>query len=683
MGSVEDRDIELPSGKVVLMSGVPVGASSAAIKDQILRQGLATAADFVIEPKQPIAPVEDPSMMDSVGNFLKKNMDIPGGIAGGITGATAGGLVAGPVGAIVGGIGGGALGSAGGSIASDVIAENPIDLEKAGREGAFSVGMDVATLGLFKAAKPVAKILGFGEKELASVAAHIINPVQEALVAGTQASKQATQALLEKGGGSLSAFQTGAASSFRRVSESIGGMGLFSSSIGETRKLANVNALRDETQRFLDGSLGQLDATASNVGETLHGLVDGARTAAISGYGKELDTLTTSLNKAAFSTKPITDAYRKFLRSNVTMTKQTVDEFGTKVTTPIQYRLDAGAINLLKEQGNLLKDAKMINADALIAFEKKVNNLIADAGNVASPNYKTGAQADLFEVSRLIRETNESVLGQIDPAGLAKYRELNATYSSTMEGLLPRLTKNTIQRGNAGAYTGIGEIATSSGRVNDVKALMGSIDTAFAVMKREGTPITGAVKTAEQAKELIRQGYLTKIFGDVSGEFDPSKFSTLARRLEKDADKAKLVMGKEYPAYKQLLNAMEEATIDPQGGFGSLVLRGREAQSLSNAAHIAAAGAAGAATMASVGTGAVGAFAIFGIPIVMAKVAGNPKAIRKLLALNSASKAKSGAELAAFLTSNVGKVIDELSTEDMRDIRIAIRDTMPAEQQQQ
>jgi len=39
--------------------------------------------------------------------------------------------------------------------------------------------------------------------------------------------------------------------------------------------------------------------------------------------------------------------------------------------------------------------------------------------------------------------------------------------------------------------------------------------------------------------------------------------------------------------------------------------------------------------------------------------------------------------LAAFLTSNVGKVIDELSTEDMRDIRIAIRDTMPAEQQQQ
>ena len=67
------------------------------------------------------AQAVDQGFLESAGDFLSANMEIPLGISGSLAGAGAGFLMGGPAGAVVGGILGGAGGSAAGSVTSDYL----------------------------------------------------------------------------------------------------------------------------------------------------------------------------------------------------------------------------------------------------------------------------------------------------------------------------------------------------------------------------------------------------------------------------------------------------------------------------------------------------------------------------------------------------------------------------------
>jgi len=140
----------LPSGLKVTLSGVPENVTDSEIQDELIAQGKASLSDF---QKPQTAPVQESSMLESVGGFLKSNMEIPLGLAGSFAGIAAGAPL-GPVGMVVGGILGGASGSAGGSLVSNVFEGEELDFADATNEFLMSAGFDVATLGLGKVLKP-------------------------------------------------------------------------------------------------------------------------------------------------------------------------------------------------------------------------------------------------------------------------------------------------------------------------------------------------------------------------------------------------------------------------------------------------------------------------------------------------------------------------------------------------
>jgi len=632
------------------------------------------------------AAAPEPSVLDSVGGFLKENMDLPAGLAGGIGTGIVAGMAGGPIGGIAGGIVGGAVGSGAGSLLSDYLMDEKLDYTDATEKALFSAGMDIVTLGTFKAAKTGLTAVGFGKPELIDLATKIYSPVKESFTAGTQASLKATQELLESGGGSLSAFQTGAASGFRQVSEAIGDLGILSRGIGEARRAANSDALRTNVQGLIDGKLGDLgvNASSSNIGSEIYGLLDGARKAAIKGYGAELAVIKESVGSYPVSTLPYTQAFRKLLRENTIASKTEIID-GLRVKTPLAYSLDDSAVALAREYGRIFSEAKSLNPKALFDFEKKITAEIDNAG-VFGSGLSTKAQKDLIEVRSVFREATEKILTEINPETLSKYQSLNKVYGEAMEGILPEINRTAVINGKKGYFEALGSIAVGQGNTTKVQAMMDSIDKSFAVLAKEGTENIGSVKSAVEAKNLIRQGYLKSIFGELEGEFNPKKYASYALALEKpsEAARAKAIMGDSFPEYKQLMNAMFESTKNPKGFFGSLVLRSREASSIGGMASIGTQSAG--ATAAGFTGGPLAAIAVLGIPTFMAKVATDKKAVRQLLLMDSQAKKLSGEALSAFIASGLGKIIEGLPEETKATLRHEARTQFqnepPAQQQQ-
>ena len=146
--------------------------------------------------------------------------------------------------------------------------------------------------------------------------------------------------------------------------------------------------------------------------------------------------------------------------------------------------------------------------------------------------------------------------------------------------------------------------------------------------------------------------------------------------MEKPAQQraAKEILGKDWPQFKSLLNAMREMTAAPQGQVGSLVVRSKEAQAISNLASGAQYGAAGAAGVAS---GFTGAAAILMTPIVLAKAVTRPGVVRAILEGNKKSKAARIAGKTALaskiMEQTAAQVMSMFSEEDQADIRQEIR----------
>jgi len=91
-------------------------------------------------------------------------------IGGALGGAALGTAILPGVGTAVGGVIGGALGAFGGELAEDVMSEEDMNYANAAQEAAISVGLDVATLGAAKWAKPAyfagKRALGFTAEEV-------------------------------------------------------------------------------------------------------------------------------------------------------------------------------------------------------------------------------------------------------------------------------------------------------------------------------------------------------------------------------------------------------------------------------------------------------------------------------------------------------------------------------------
>ncbi len=669
----------LPNGQEI---DAPVGVSKEEIKDKAIRTGLISADEFKTQEPTPTVEQEDSPLYKDIYNYVKSNMDLPLGLAGALQGAKVGGRL-GPMGATVGGVAGGAFGTFGGSLASDVITDKEeLDFESAVDKSLMSIGFDIATLGAWKVAKPAfvaaKKALGFTPKEIAE---QITAIPKQGFEAGSPESLKATQKILEEGGGSLSRFQTGQASSLEVFAEKLGEAGLGSGKIA----IGNADKVNKATQAALNdvtaSSVIRTGASPKELGSAVLDVVTAGRMALSDAYGDGLEQLGKDIANKKVNTGSIKQQLLKFQNQNKVLIEdvvESVDEAtGKIVMKPVSKKestLHKDTTSFINEQLGGVFEYGNMSAKALLDVDKMMTQRMKEFGDINSKNYNATVHNELGELQSMVKQGILKSLSQADAKAAEKYALLKKDYSEGMKGLLPEINKNVIKNAEKGNYDVLGNLLTTQTNVSKISSMFKSVDNAYKQLaKTKELPAEIPYATAKEAKQAIRQSFIKNLVPDInSADFDISKYADLAARFSKPKEQSRLkaIMGEDYGRVRQLFNVMAEASKKPEGNLGTLFLRNKEYQSLTSVLQTGALGAAGVFTTGPVAIAT--ALAVIGTPMFMAKASFNPKAVNRLLAFNKAKfKSDDAKEKAALLI--VSDVMDALSDEEQAEIRNQFR----------
>jgi hypothetical protein len=614
---------------------------------------------------------EQKSGLQRASEFLGSNMEIPGAIAGGITGATYGSAF-GPIGTAVGGVVGGAFGSFGGSLASDRYNDEALNFERALDEAQTSVVFDVATLGAGKLLRPIAKSIGLNASDLLMnfTGRGKADPVLELgrlpknVAAGSQESLAMTQQLLEQGGGSLSALQTGQASFLRATAEELGQVGLISATNSLKRVATNNDVLSSEVQRLVNSIDPSLAKEVSDVGEEVYGIVKAGQKAAEELYDVGLTSIKSELGSQRVGTMALRGLTKKFER------QFTSNILGNTLSSSSKRLVSDLEEGLFKTQSTKVSD--LIDLDKEIS--KRINEALPGSATASPQAYR-----ELSEFRTQFRNTLESVLKVQVPKQAAAYKVLKNTYGVSTNSILPELNRNVITAASKDNFDTLGKLLITGDNTNKVQAFMRSIDASYRdidkankALKAAGKPlIEPPIVSAKRAKSLVRQSFVRETFKKGLGnEVDFKSLRSLAKSLDNPSSQKRIaaIMGEDFAAFKRLTNAIQDSSITGRRGLFNLALRSQE---INAAAKIAQAGGTlGFAATGAAGTLGVGlplAAAVLTIPSLLAKIATNPRAVNRLIELNS-KVIKNPNMTPEFLVSNIGKVLEELSDEDRADL---------------
>lgn len=649
---MKTQNITLPNGRVI--EGVPVGTSKDLIKQKAIAAGLATEEDFgpVVSSEQAAKAQEDLPWYVDAKDFLKANMEIPVGLGGALTGAAAG-SVFGPIGAVVGGVIGGAVGSGGGSLLSDELEGKDLDYAEAVKEAAISAGFDIATLGLGKVLKPAfvagRRSLGFTPKETAE---DLIKLARSGQQAGSQESLMASQQILTEGGATLLPYQTKNASGFDIFKQRLGEVGILSSSVME-ENAKRVNTIVNDSLEDLITRYGSDASDPSALGENMYQVIQLGKSSMQDIYNRGLTDIQQSLANKTVPTGFLKKSVENFVKENQR-------EFGSL--------LDKDALKVINDLTASLDNVTTLKASSLLDLEKKIGREISKFGDLNSGVYNSVAERDLAQLSSAIREAVSNTLKTVDPAVAAKYSGIKKEYSQAIAGILPELNKSFVQKATKENYESLGKMLLSNGNIDNTRKLFASLDSAFALAKKSGAESL-PFASSKQAKQAVRSSYLKNLFPSLGDEFSIDKYKNLADRFAKPAfdKKMKVILGEDYSSVKQMMNLMKEASDKPSSNIGELVLRNKEYTALFGLGAAATGGAVG-----GVVGGGVAAGAVLLTPILLAKLATNPKAVNRMLAFNKRNfKSADAAVLAG--TNLIGDLIRELPEEDQAEIKESSR----------
>lgn len=669
------QELRLPGGRVITVKEIPEGMTQTRLKEILLRNNLATDEDFIAPP--PPAPTPDPRRRGvgatgepfAMGEFLKENVDIPAGIAGAVAGAKLAAPTLNPwlIGASA--VAGGAAGTFSGSLASDALTGEDLQYQEAVEKALISAGLDVATLG---AARLIKGSYSLGKKALGhtpdETAEMILKQAKEGMEAGTPESLQASQRLLQEKGATLSRSQTGQSSALETFSEKIGQAGLLS----ETTYLNKVA----ETDRAVQETLNEIvervpmrgDASPREMGEAMYDTINAGRLALSDSYGDGLTAIQEGLKNKVVNVAPIKKKLNAYLNANK-ITSVGVEDvipsgspFAGKQATQREVRkktstLDKDTVKFINEKMSGILKLPNMKASDVIEMDRMLSAEIRKFGDVNSGMYNSTAQKELGDVIDLLKDSYLATIKQADTEAASQYAKLKTEYKKARDNLLPQITTNVIKRAGNNDYDALGRMLTTQTNASKVNEFMKSIDEAYRQTgKRGALPAEIPYGSAEEAKQIIKQGYLKNIFPDASSpDFKIQEYANLAEKFNKpaNADMLKVITGKDYPRVKQLMNVMSEASFKPDGNLGTLFLRSKEYSGAGKVMQVVLP-TAGALT-GSVLTAGAGLAAVLATPVFLAKASFNPKVVNKMLAFDKMKfKSPSAMEKAAAV------IVDDL-----------------------
>ena len=620
------------------------------------------------KPIETTTPEEQDS--NAFAEWTKENLDLPGGIAGAYAGfktVAKYSPIKHPLLLGAGGVVGGFIGTFFGSAKSSEYKTGEADYNKALKDASIAAGIDVATLGAYRYLSPVYKALK--TKRKGKFAAPEVKIPKEVGASGTLESLQRTQRFLDEGGSTLIPSMTGGrAGKFTELSETLNKVGVFSRRRIDNIMNDNKNIIIKEINKQIDGIDPSLIKNSSDElgDEMLRIIKDGKELNQIN-YTTGLDRIANTYGNINVPVGNITKTIDDFVAE---ANKDGINTLSNNTLKVIQKTKENLIGSQLARSAVAFKDLPEASVNKIMTFQKEINKDVSNAAAFNSANPASDA-AELAQFSKVISKGIDDTLN-IANKGLSKdYRAVNKAYGETLGMLLPKITKGIVTGANNANYHNMGKLLLSNNNVSQINTMMKSIDTAFDAAKKQGLPMNNtSIKTADEAKQMIRQSYIKNFFGDTSGDFDPQKWVGQLASIDKSPNelaKLKSILGKEgFNSFKKLSNAIVESNKETGSDLFGLAVRGRETSAVM---QTAGAGIAGSFA------GLTGAAAIFVVPEVMGRIAVNKKAVNKLLLLNKqvkdsmSEKAVGKALSASYVAKATASIINELPDYDKEAIK--------------
>ena len=553
---------------------------------------------------------------DLLAQTAKENMSVTGALTGAATGAMVGGVP----GAIIGG----AVGTFGGEAAEDYFEGVPIDWENAFKASAFSVGIDLATLGTAKVLGPfIKKAIQSGkspEEAVEELAKRSKSPD-----VGTPESLAQVQQTLERGGTTLSPAEIG--------SPNTGGLNFLDAltreamagkSVTNARRDAMNQVVKSEYDRlFGAGGLGK-DMNSNEIANNLAIIISKGKAGLAHNYNIGLDEVKKLLTNETVNTGAIK--------------RRLVDIVKKGKITNTATELDEGTLKILDEMITAMPPS--MKATDLLRLEKKFMNRIREVGTFGSTNYNSIASSELAKVSSTYRKSILGLLSQANPKAAKLYSEVKSNYGRGIENITPEINKNFIEQAGKGNYEALGRLFTNVNNIDQIQALMKSVRTSYRQMGKEADNLV--FSNADEAVRVMRESYVNQIFKGFDGENGIAELANLAKMYQKPnkAKQLEAVLGSEGASQvKRYMNLISTVAREPASPAGTLVLRSKEAQ---------AAGAVGSFMLG--GTGGLGlAAGVFASPWIIQKVISKPGLANKIIATTKNPKITSPEKMAVAL----------------------------------
>ena len=581
-------------------------------------------------------------------SWLERNLDVPLGVVGGVAGGVAGGVLGGPAGALAGGTAGGALGTALGTYISETEYNEAGEIDaytKAVENALWSMGFDLATVGVTSKIKPMYYAM---KSKMGSSAEQTAKEIIDgAFGVGSRESLQASQAILEQGGATLlpSQVRGAALDNFR---ERIASVGLLSRETMQENMDAVNNVVRDELTTLINRNASGWEADPYAMGDAFYTLIKAGEDAVQQTYIKGLDEIKLDLGSGLgqrVNAYKILAPINKYLK---TKKGEAVDE------------LSPEAVQFLQGQLSRLKNLPTgtFPVDELITLDKAFTQRVNAKFGPEGAERNSVVQAELAEVGNEMRNAIYNAMKGINPDAAEAYATLKKSYGEGINALYPKINKNFIAAANKGSFLGLGNLAAKASNVNQVVALRESLHEAFKQASKDPN-VSLPFSSVKEVDELFKRGFLSSRISPVFNEnFLINNLKNVAQKLQipAEAKKYEVILGKDYPRFKQVMNLVIEASDSATGDFGNLMLRSAEAGGFRAIASqvgglVGIGGAAAAGVVSPAPVIAAGAAALF-LPQMFARIVTNPAYVNRLIMMTKkdfggAEKASVAAQLLA------------------------------------
>lgn len=577
-----------------------------------------------------------------------------GGLGGALAGASIGTAILPGVGTAIGGIIGGAVGAFGGELAEDALQGEDLDYANATFEGAISAGIDVATLGTFKFAKPIyfasKKALGFTPNQVSTDLVSMSSVIEGSQIAGSAASLKATQEMLETTGATLTPSQVGG-DGILSFYENMGRNGILSSkSFNENAAKANEsvsNAINDLAARSEAGTLLRDD-----LGKAVNDVILEGQKALRQQYTNGLNAILPKLDNVGINVTPIYKNLGNMLNTHKNMLSGTsLEKSAYTLIEDLQKDLSAGLpkvedilkdmptsvpSNLVDTAGNpftrtVMKSTKTgekivpnpIPAKDLLLWQKKVNDTITKMVYLNNRNEGGIGKAHIAQLSSILKKSIDVAVIKASPEVAEAYSKVKKLFRENIDEVKPNSIKGLLQSASKESYDALGKVLLNTGSLDlsKFKRTWGAIKYSLNNIEPKKMKELGFTGK-EDALKTIRSSYVRNIFPDVNASsFDIKSYANkMIKMSPEEIKQAKIVMGDSYPQFSRIRNAIIDASKKQKNDVGLLSLRAKEL------AAITALGSTGYFMGGDAGgTVALGGIGILFAPKVMARIALNPK----------------------------------------------------------